>query len=401
MQVGSFLSIRFTEAQFRQRGRMSATGRQDQDEPPCDAEERFNSFNYWHVPPASPSEVGVPASPIDIGVPDDEPMHEEPVHDSNMSPVHFDHYWRPPLPNLTDVEAEPAPATLALAQEYDENEQNDTEDDTDVPLSLISSDAGNRLLSILGRLTQHLGANSRFARAANVLQDDVLRARLDATEHGRVGPAEGSILEQPDVRSSVVSLLTLLNDPHQPAATGGALSSPARRSQTMELRSMPEPFVLFDMQMAMSPPLSPASPKALASLLPPACPAFGLDQPPASCPICLEPIADPSEALEMPCTRELSRDCTRELSRDASAPAVSHAFHRSCLQQWLGARSTCPVCRFALPTEEDELTRQDDAALEAAATATIVEMVLGSVVERVAVPAADAASEEATPGAQP
>ena len=386
-------------------------GRQDQDEPPCDAEERFNSFNYWHVPPASPSEVGVPASPIDIGVPDDEPMHEEPVHDSNMSPVHFDHYWRPPLPNLTDVEAEPAPATLALAQEYDENEQNDTEDDTDVPLSLISSDAGNRLLSILGRLTQHLGANSRFARAANVLQDDVLRARLDATEHGRVGPAEGSILEQPDVRSSVVSLLTLLNDPHQPAATGGALSSPARRSQTMELRSMPEPFVLFDMQMAMSPPLSPASPKALASLLPPACPAFGLDQPPASCPICLEPIADPSEALEMPCTRELSRDCTRELSRDASAPAVSHAFHRPCLQQWLGARSTCPVCRFALPTEEDELARQDDATLEAAATATIAEiaenaeMVLGSVVERVAVPAAlpiaDAASDEATPGAQP
>ena len=375
-----------------------------------DAEERFNSFNYWHVPPASPSEVGVPASPIEIGVPDDEPMHEEPVHDSNMSPVHFDdfHYWRPPLPNLTDVEAEPAPATLALAQEYDENEQNGTEDDTEEPdeeepLSLISSDAGNRLLGILGRLSQHLGANSRFARAANVLQDDVLRARLDATEHGRVGPAEGSILEQPDVRSSVVSLLTLLNDPHQPAAAGGALSSPARRSQTIELRSMPEPFVLFDMQMAMSPPLSPASPKALASLSPPACPAFGLDQPPASCPICLEPITDLSEALEMP--------CTRELSRDASAPAVSHAFHRPCLQQWLGARSTCPVCRFALPTEEDELARQDDATLEAAATATIAEiaenaeMVLGSVVERVAVPAAlpiaDAASDEATPGAQP
>jgi hypothetical protein len=236
-----------------------------------------------------------------------------------------------------------------------------------------------------------------------VLQDDVLRARLDATEHGRVGPAEGSILEQSDVRSSVVSLLTLLNDPHQPAAAGGALSSPARRLQTIELRSMPEPFVLFDMQMAMSPPLSPASPKALASLSPPACPAFGLDQPPASCPICLEPITDLSEALEMP--------CTRELSRDASAPAVSHAFHRPCLQQWLGARSTCPVCRFALPTEEDELARQDDATLEAAATATIAEiaenaeMVLGSVVERVAVPAAlpiaDAASDEATPGAQP
>ena len=362
------------------------------DKPACDAEERFNSFN-WQVPPASPSEVDVPASPIEIGVPDDEPMHEEPVHDSNMSPVHFD---------------EPAPATLALAQEYDENEQNGTEDDTEEPdeeepLSLISSDAGNRLLGILGRLSQHLGANSRFARAANVLQDDVLRARLDATEHGRVGPAEGSILEQPDVRSSVVSLLTLLNDPHQPAAAGGALSSPARRLQTIELRSMPEPFVLFDMQMAMSPPLSPASPKALASLSPPACQAFGLDQPPASCPICLEPITDLSEALEMP--------CTRELSRDASAPAVSHAFHRPCLQQWLGTRSTCPVCRFALPTEEDELARQDDATLEAAATATIAEiaenaeMVLGSVVERVAVPAAvpiaDAASDEATPGAQP
>jgi len=362
-------------------------------EPACDAEERFNSFNYWHVPPASPSEVGVPASPIEIGVPDDEPMHEEPVHDSNMSPVHFD---------------EPAPATLALAQEYDENEQNGTEDDTEEPdeeepLSLISSDAGNRLLGILGRLSQHLGANSRFARAANVLQDDVLRARLDATEHGRVGPAEGSILEQSDVRSSVVSLLTLLNDPHQPAAAGGALSSPARRLQTIELRSMPEPFVLFDMQMAMSPPLSPASPKALASLSPPACPAFGLDQPPASCPICLEPITDLSEALEMP--------CTRELFRVSNAPAVSHAFHRPCLQQWLGSRSTCPVCRFALPTEEDELARQDDATLEAAATATIAEiaenaeMVLGSVVERVAVPAAlpiaDAASDEATPGAQP
>ena len=124
----------------------------------CDAEECYNSFNYWHVPPASPSEVGLP---------DDEPMH-----DSDLPSERFDdfHYWRPPLPNLTEAgitDVDQAPNTHAFEEQgHDENEQRGSEDEEDEgpdevePLSLISGDAGNRLLGILGRLSQHLGADS-------------------------------------------------------------------------------------------------------------------------------------------------------------------------------------------------------------------------------------------------
>lgn len=57
------------------------------------------------------------------------------------------------------------------------------------------------------------------------------------------------------------------------------------------------------------------------------------------CAICLQDFdfhADPDETLKlraMPC---------------------SHAFHQHCIFEWLRRNAVCPLCRFQLPTEEEE-----------------------------------------------
>ncbi|KAI6670319.1 hypothetical protein NL676_005204 [Syzygium grande] len=50
------------------------------------------------------------------------------------------------------------------------------------------------------------------------------------------------------------------------------------------------------------------------------------------CAICLEEHAVGDEAREMPCR---------------------HRFHSGCIEMWLSMHGTCPVCRFAMPPEED------------------------------------------------
>ncbi|KQK21885.1 E3 ubiquitin-protein ligase SIRP1 [Brachypodium distachyon] len=51
----------------------------------------------------------------------------------------------------------------------------------------------------------------------------------------------------------------------------------------------------------------------------------------ATCPVCLDEFAAGAEAKEMPC---------------------KHWFHGECIVPWLEAHSSCPVCRYQLPTDE-------------------------------------------------
>ena len=49
-----------------------------------------------------------------------------------------------------------------------------------------------------------------------------------------------------------------------------------------------------------------------------------------------------------------------------SLPQQSHAFHRSCLLEWLETRDDCPCCRAAMVVTDEELmhgTADDDDAL--------------------------------------
>ncbi|KAF8104619.1 hypothetical protein N665_0171s0120 [Sinapis alba] len=51
------------------------------------------------------------------------------------------------------------------------------------------------------------------------------------------------------------------------------------------------------------------------------------------CPICLEEWSEGDVAAEMPC---------------------KHKFHSKCVEEWLGRRATCPLCRYDMPVEEVE-----------------------------------------------
>ncbi|KAL6644998.1 hypothetical protein ACP70R_016606 [Stipagrostis hirtigluma subsp. patula] len=51
----------------------------------------------------------------------------------------------------------------------------------------------------------------------------------------------------------------------------------------------------------------------------------------ATCPVCLDELTAGGEAREMPC---------------------KHRFHDQCIFPWLEMHSSCPVCRYQLPTEE-------------------------------------------------
>ena len=254
------------------------------------SEEAFNDLNYWRYPPALPTDLGMEC---------DVPRPYSPEEYAPDSPQ------RP-------------------GQHEEEEEDNDDEDDDDYednyqtrddPMGLLSGGAGVRLLGLLGQLSAHLGSSSRFSRAAELLQEDMIRQRehalrveeerssvsmdedgqehpSEATHAQRIEPLEGSTLQQPEVLSSVGSLLQILQN----------------NEQLQQSPSVPQapPLVLFDVTDGAEAPPSPASPASVSRLSPP-CPSFGLDDAaPSACPICLESIDGSclDTLLQMPCARQ-------------------------------------------------------------------------------------------------
>jgi len=323
-------------------------------------EASFNDFNFWRM---GPPPLERPASPSGLERQDEEERRATREASSECSSLDPERdfnqfaFWRLAPPTLDIVRMNSAETPSALpppvqagmapsdvlaspslrgqsaahsAQETEEgapeteNEWLEVEGDgeeSDWPasaqLELLGGSAGTRLLGLLGQLTQHLGSSSRFARAAGLLQEDMLRQREQIQETSRIEPPEGSTLQRPEISRSVGSLLHILQSPDSP------IGAPR------EVVTAPPPLV-FDPSAAMPPP-SPASPESVATLSPP-CSKFMLSAP-ASCPICLEAIEDVEAALQMPCAR-------------------SHVFHKECLLCWLGERNTCPVCRHHLPEAE-------------------------------------------------
>ncbi|KAM0987198.1 hypothetical protein ACFX2G_011532 [Malus domestica] len=57
----------------------------------------------------------------------------------------------------------------------------------------------------------------------------------------------------------------------------------------------------------------------------------------SECSICLEQFEVDGVAKEMPC---------------------KHRFHGDCIERWLKLRGSCPVCRFTMPVEEEEVGKK-------------------------------------------
>jgi hypothetical protein len=251
----------------------------------------FNDFSYWHLPPPSPEALGLHPSCADADVADY----------SDLA------YWRVPVlaPETLGVACPSSPSDEACEREEpmevsddwhivrtadardDDDDGGGGDDDDDdggygsderadpaeAFSGLMAGDAGDRLLGLLGRLSQHLGAGSRFARATEQLQTDFRRARLESAQGvDATQLPEGSTLAQPEVMSSVGSLLTLLrsNNTSEPA------------SMDLDPPEATPPMLLFDIAEAAMPPPSPASPESIAALSPPRVPAFALDQKPGN-----------------------------------------------------------------------------------------------------------------------
>ncbi|XP_022726715.1 E3 ubiquitin-protein ligase RNF181-like [Durio zibethinus] len=57
------------------------------------------------------------------------------------------------------------------------------------------------------------------------------------------------------------------------------------------------------------------------------------------CVVCLEEWRPGEVAKEMPC---------------------KHKFHDECIEKWLGIRGSCPVCRYKMPVDEEEMGKKRD-----------------------------------------
>ena len=124
------------------------------------------------------------------------PDGELPEDDSEQ---HHDHT------TLVDIDGHHDHTTLVDMEETDDSEDDD--------LALLRGGAGARLLSVLGQLSQHLGPQSRFSAASDLLQNDLqqMRARTgeeaqqESDEGGDASPSQlrlpsSSALQEPQAR---------------------------------------------------------------------------------------------------------------------------------------------------------------------------------------------------------
>ena len=284
----------------------------------------FNSFSFWHTPPQTPQQLGIDVSQECALGPRTPTEQTEAASSPEPYAIHASSSRRQ---EWLEVEVDDNDDNDMGAEDEDADETNEAD-----PMDLLSGGAGARLLGLLGQLSQHLGTSSRFARAAGLLQEDMMRQREAAVRAAqtseRVEPLEGSTLEQPEVRNSVGSLLHILQNSAATEAAVDPLRLNGAAPAPPDALMVDSPLVLFETTNEPLPP-SPASPESIATLSPP-CPSFGLDEAPANCPICLEGLEDLSSSLQMPCARQ-------------------HVFHRECLLKWLDERNTCPVCRHNMP----------------------------------------------------
>ncbi|XP_050373045.1 E3 ubiquitin-protein ligase MPSR1-like [Argentina anserina] len=72
----------------------------------------------------------------------------------------------------------------------------------------------------------------------------------------------------------------------------------------------------------------PASKASIAAM-----PTVAVAESGRECPICLDIFDVGGEAKQMPC---------------------NHLFHGNCVEKWLQAHGTCPVCRYTMPADEEE-----------------------------------------------
>lgn len=94
------------------------------------------------------------------------------------------------------------------------------------------------------------------------------------------------------------------------------------------------------------PPASKASIEAMR------CVEIGEEDKDGECAICLEEWEVGVVAKEMPCR---------------------HKFHGTCVEKWLGIHGNCPVCRYKMPVDEDEVGKKssDDEAREGSERRTV------------------------------
>lgn len=124
---------------------------------------------------------------------------------------------------------------------------------------------------------------------------------------------------------------------------GGGSGSGGNTSQTHSIGSLGDYFTGPGLELLLqhlaendpnrygTPPAQKEAVEALPNVL--------IEENSVQCSVCLDDFEAGTEAKEMPC---------------------KHRFHSKCIMPWLELHSSCPVCRFELPSDESKLNQERD-----------------------------------------